>query len=89
MIHHITTSTGFEIDMSTDVLDDMEVFELIVEVDKGDATKLPALLGILLTPEQKTELYEHCRTETGRVPISAVVKEFAEIMEGMRDAEKK
>ena len=75
--------------MVPEVLDDMEVFELIVEVDKGDATKLPALLGLILTPEQKTALYEHCRTEEGRVPISKVVAEFAQIMEGMRDAEKK
>lgn len=86
---HIVTKTGFEIDMTPDVLDDMEVFELIVEVDKGDATKLPALLGLILTPEQKTALYEHCRTAAGRVPISAVVTEFAQIMDGMRDAEKK
>lgn len=86
---HIVTKTGFEIDMTPDVLDDMEVFELIVEVDKGDATKLPALLGLILTPEQKTALYEHCRTGAGKVPISAVVAEFAQIMEGMRDAEKK
>lgn len=86
---HIVTKTGFEIDMTPDVLDDMEVFELIVEVDKGEATKLPALLGLILTPEQKTALYEHCRTDAGKVPISAVVAEFAQIMEGMRDAEKK
>lgn len=86
---HIVTKTGFEIDMTPDVLDDMEVFDLIVEVDKGDATKLPALLALILTPEQKTALYEHCRKENGRVPISAVVAEFAQIMEGMRDAEKK
>lgn len=86
---HIVTKTGFEIDMTPDVLDDMEVFELIVEVDKGDATKLPALLGLILTPKQKTALYEHCRTDAGKVPISAVVAEFAQIMEGMRDAEKK
>ena len=78
---HIVTKTGFEIDMAPEVLDDMEVFELIVEVDKGDATKLPALLGLIL--------YEHCRTEEGRVPISKVVADFAQIMEGMRDAEKK
>ena len=86
---HIVTKSGFIIDMAPETLDDMEVFELIVEVDKGDATKLPALLGLILTPEQKTALYDHCRTEEGRVPISKVVAEFAEIMEGMRDAEKK
>ena len=43
----------------------------------------------VLYPEQKTALYEHCRTDAGKVPISAVVAEFAQIMEGMRDAEKK
>ena len=86
---HIVTKSGFEIDMAPETLDDMEVFELIVDVDKGDATKLPALLGLILTPEQKTALYEHCRTESGRVPISAVVAEFAQIMEGLRDNEKK
>ncbi len=86
---HIVTKTGFEIDMTPDVFDDMEVFELIVEVDKGDATKLPALFGLIFTPEQKTALYEHCRSENGRVPITAIAAEFAQIMEGMKDAEKK
>ena len=82
---HIVTKSGFEIDISPDVLNDMEVFELVVEVDKGDATKLPALLGLILTPEQKTALYEHCRNEHGKVPISSVVTEFAQIMEGMTE----
>ena len=86
---HIVTKSGFEIDLSPDVFDDMEVFELIVDVDKGVITKLPDLLGRIFTPAQKTALYDHCRTDDGRVPISKVSEEFADIMAGMRDAEKK
>lgn len=89
MKQHIVTNSGFEIDMSVDALDDMEVFELIVALDKGDVTVLPDLLTRLFTPEQKAALYEHCRKKSGKVPISAVASEFAEIILGLKDSEKK
>ena len=68
---------------------DMEVFELIVALDKGDVTVLPDLLTRLFTPAQKAALYEHCRKKSGKVPISAVASEFAEIILGLKDSEKK
>lgn len=86
---HIVTKSGFEIDIDASVMDDMEVFELIVKIDKGEVTELPALLSLIFTPEQKKALYEHCRNDAGRVPISAVSNEFAEILGGLKDAEKK
>lgn len=85
---HITTTTGFELDFDTANLDDMETFDLIVKVDRGDVTVLPELLDRLFTAEQKAALYDHCRTETGRVPISAVCAEFAEILQGANPAKK-
>ena len=85
----IVTKTGFEIDLDPSVMDDMEVFELIVKIDKGEVTELPALLGMIFTPEQKKALYDHCRNDAGRVPISAVSNEFAEILGGLKDTEKK
>lgn len=85
----IVTNSGFEIDVDNLVLDDMETFELICALDGGDATKLPALLSRLFTPEQKKALYDHVREEDGRVPISAVMKQVGEIFNALKDSEKK
>ncbi len=85
----IVTKSGFKIDFDKTVLDDMEVFEKIVAIDKGEVTELPALLKMIFSPEQKAALYDHCRNDSGRVPISTVAAEFAEIIGGLKDEEKK
>ncbi len=89
MTQHVMTDSGFEIDLDVAVMDDMEVFEKIVAIDKGNVMELPALLDLIFTRDQKAALYQHCRNDAGRVPISAVAQEFGKIMTGLRDAEKK
>lgn len=84
-MQHIVTESGFEIDMDASVLDDMEVFELIVKIDQGDVMSLPPLLAKIFSPEQKKALYDHCRKDDGRVPITAVSEEFGEILKGLRE----
>ncbi len=76
----IKTKTGFEIELDSDVLDDMETFEILVDLDKGEMNRLPELIQRTLSEDQKKALYEHCRVN-GRVKMSAVLTEMGQIFE--------
>lgn len=76
----IKTKTGFEIELDGDILDDMETFEILVDIDKGEMKRLPDLLQRTLSEDQKKALYEHCRVD-GRVKLSAVLNEMSQIFE--------
>ena len=73
------TETGFAFTLDENVFDDMELLEMLVGIDKGDATELPAVVARILGEDQKKKLYDHCRGEDGRVPVSRVGAEIAAI----------
>ena len=78
---HIKTSTGFEIDVDKERFNDMELFDSLVKVEKGDYTELPMVVDKVLG-DHKKDLYEHVRGEDGRVPINRVIQEVNEILSG-------
>lgn len=82
-----TTSTGFEYVIEDTVLDDMELLEMLTDIDKGDASKLPEVVYLLFGEDGKRALYDHCR-ENGRVKISRIGKELAEIFAGSDESKK-
>lgn len=73
------TKSGFAYTLRDGFADDMELLELLVDVDDGKSGALPKVLTKLLGDEQKRKLYDHCRTDDGRVPMSAVADEVAQI----------
>jgi hypothetical protein len=74
-----TTESGFKFELDQDAVNDMEFVELLAEVD-SDITKMPKVIEIALGREQKKRLYDHIRTEAGKVPIDRAVAEFEEIL---------
>lgn len=74
------TATGFNFKVTDDVRDDMELLENITRFDRGEKDLLPVLIEGLLGAEQKKQLYDHCRSKTGRVSAQKVIKEVAEIL---------
>lgn len=64
------TSTGFEFDIEDERLDDMELVDIMAEIDENPLL-MPKLCKMLLGEEQKKRLYDHLRSEDGRVPIEA------------------
>lgn len=86
---HIQTSAGFEWDMDPAVMDDILVIEDLAALDQGDLLKVPEVLRRLLGEPGKRALYEHLKTEEGRVSISAVSAALAEIITAMGDSGKK
>lgn len=72
------TSTGFEFELDTDVIMDMEFIELAAEASEN-GTKYPAMVEYALGKEQKKRLYNHVRNERGRVMFDDIRREFDEI----------
>ena len=79
----VTTKTGFECEINPDVMDDMEVLDLVVRIEKADVLAYPPFLDKIFERDTKTRLYDHIRTEDGRVPISAIGQEVSDILECM------
>lgn len=77
----VKTSTGFECELDPGVLNDMEVLDMVVRIDEGDALAYSPFLTKILGKENKARLYDHVRNSDGRVPIENVGSEVGEILE--------
>lgn len=71
------TKSGFKFNVSKDVLDDMRLIEAIREADENPLKVLDVV--DLILGENKEKLYDHVKTEDGRVPVGAVQAEITEI----------
>ena len=83
-----TTSSGFNWQIAEDALDDMELLDALTELDKGRLESVSGVCLHLLGKAQRTALYDHRRDETGRVRMSAVSDEIAEIINSLGDGKK-
>lgn len=74
------TNSGFEFEIPEHVLNSMELLDAIVAIDEnlGNISKV---VKMILTEDQRKQLYEHLRTKDGNVPIMAVAQEIAEIFQ--------
>lgn len=72
------TKSGFVYTLDPNKLDDFELLEKLAGVD-DNILDLPKILVMLLGKEQKDKLYDHVRTEDGRVPIQKVTEEIMDI----------
>ncbi|MBR2759640.1 MAG: hypothetical protein IKD66_00580 [Solobacterium sp.] len=77
---HVKTSIGFEMEFDTSVFNDMELFDAISEVEKGNMMLLPEVCKKILG-DRKAELYGLLRDENGRVPVDKVQAQLIEIIE--------
>lgn len=84
----ITIANEFACTVDETKLDDMELFEEIVKLDKGDVTGLPAIVSKLLGDEQKKALYENIRAKDGRVTITATVTAVKDIFSALDSGKK-
>lgn len=80
------TKSGFAYSIPESRLDNMELLEVLVDIDKGNGTQLPDALEMLLGRDQKQALYDHVRNSEGIVPVSAVSAELMEILQENRQA---
>lgn len=83
-----TTSSGFAFSLDEKALDNMELVDTLAEMESGDSLAISAVVRMVLGEEQRRALYEHLRTDDGRVPASAVSDAVMEIFNAFGKAGK-
>lgn len=82
-IKHVETSSGFAWDIDDVVLDDAEILDFLADIEEGNMVSFVPLLRKVLTPQGKKALYDHLRTEDGRVPYAELDRETTEIFKAL------
>ena len=73
------TKTGFEFSVDENAMNDMRLVDLLADKDIDPAFQVSGVLRYLLPGDQREKLYEHVKTETGRVPVEAISREITDI----------
>lgn len=85
---HVTTKSGFQFETSENLGDNMELLEALAEMDAGNILAMSRICKIVLGEDGKKKLYDHLRTEDGRVPVGDAVNAIKEIFEAAGKKEK-
>lgn len=87
----IKTKKGLVFQFDEDMLGDMEIFENLIEIEKGNPMLLPDTIKALLGEDGYSRLKESCRNDKGRIPTVDVVSAFGEIIQiaGKQSSKKK
>lgn len=75
------TKSGFEFVVDENVMDDLELIEAVADSQGRNPLAITTVFRKVLGEEQKTRLFDHLRTEDGRVPSQAASEEIMEIIE--------
>ena len=77
------TESGFKYEIDENIMDDMELVDALAAAQGDDPMQISVVVSKVFGPEQKKKLYDHVRTEDGRVPITKVADTIKEIFESM------
>ena len=78
----ITASTkdGFAVELDEEVMNNAELLDAMADVQSSDVLALGRAVRLLIGKENAKKLYDHLRTEDGRVPIEALSNAFGELV---------
>ena len=76
-----TTNSGFSFEIPENAIDNMELVDALAEVENGNGTKVSDVCKIFLGDKLRKRLYDHLRTEDGRVPVAALTAELKEMFD--------
>ena len=79
----VTIKSGFCFETSEELGNNMELLECLAEMDSGDIMAMSKVCKIVLGEDGKKKLYDHLRTEDGRVPVEAIASAIKEIFESV------
>lgn len=77
------TESDFSIELEESTMDNMEVLDALSDLDEGNPLAMSRLVVKLLGKDGKKRLYDHLRTEDGRVPASAVESTIMELFQSI------
>lgn len=76
------TSSGFEFEIDSNVMDDMELVDALADTMNDNPLSFSIVCTKLFGVEQKKRLYNHLRKD-GRVPLEAISNEIADVFKAM------
>lgn len=79
------TTSGFKYEIDEKVLDDMELIDAMAASQGEDPTQISTVVVKIFGEDQRKRLYDHVRTDDGRVPITEVANIITEIIESLGD----
>lgn len=79
------TKSGFEYEIDENLLDDMELIDAMAAAQGEDPTQISTVVVKVFGKEQRKRLYDHLRTEDGRVPVTDVANTITEVIESIGD----
>lgn len=79
----VTTSTGFSVLVDERITDDWELIELVAGMKENDPAAVIGLVNKLMGKEGAAALKEHVRNEDGIVRTTDMMREVAEIFQGV------
>ncbi len=80
----IELTNGFNLEIEETVIDNMELVDALSEMADENPLEVSKVCTMLLGKNKKA-LYDHLRTEDGRVPVSEVSKTIKEIFDAFGD----
>jgi hypothetical protein len=80
-----TTASGFSYSIEPEKMNDMRVLDALTDVSEGNPAGLSQLIRLLLTPEEKDELYRVNTLEDGRIDPKGVSKDLFEAINSTRN----
>ena len=75
----ITTRSGFSCDIPDAAVNNMELVDALAEMQEENPLQISAVCRLVLGKAQRKALYDHLRTEDGRVPADQVSAALNEI----------
>ena len=84
-----TTSSGFAYELPENAIDNMELVDALAETTDGNPVAVSRVCRLFLGDILRKRLYDHLRTEDGRVPIEALSNELGEIFAAYGETGKK
>lgn len=87
----VTTDSGFTCEVEVEALNDMRVMSLIRGItrteDKAEEIfLLEDLAHTILSDKEYKRLEAHVKTDSGRIPVNAMYKEFMQIFTYLKSA---
>ena len=73
------TTSGFEYEIPDEAMNDMELLDILASVSEGEIQNMTKAADKLLGKDQRLKLYDHIRTEDGRVPVDVFEEELGDI----------
>jgi len=81
------TSTGFAFTLDKNVMNNMELIDVLADSSLDAGFRASAVVKMVLG-DQRKKLYDHVRTDDGRVPVEAIDAEMKEIFASINESQK-